>query len=66
MSVEVVSWVTGCKGASERVLTEVAKVMNITVAIRTASVGFNPVILAGRVGLIIGETDYSIRAGYRN
>ena len=60
LSVEAASWVTGCRGASERVPTGVAKV------IRTASIGFNPVILAGRTGLIIGETDYRIRAGYRN
>ena len=57
MSVEAASWVTGCKGASERVPTGVAKV------IRTAPIDFNPVILAGRTGLIIGETDYRIRAG---
>ena len=49
LSVEAASWVTGCKGASERVPTEVAKVMNITVAIRTASIGFTPVIVAGRM-----------------
>ena len=52
----------GRRRTGERAL---AKVMDIAVRIRTASISLDPIILTVRMSLIIGETDYGIRARIR-